>query len=140
MQGDKAVLKQAVSPPTVHCRPCLFIDPCKETIPGNQQFATNVYNWKALGMGKFVALDAADAEHLSSFLDCQSQTCIIHGKYLSFNLVCFDISSISRFHSNVNTLNRKSITAYLHIYTINHFQYIHFNSIDFFFMLCYAID
>lgn len=88
MQGDKAVLKQAASPPSARGCSCLLIYPCKETITGDEQLTPKAHGGEALAVCKFVALDATDTEHLGGFLDGQGQTSVgfIQNKHLLSDL------------------------------------------------------
>lgn len=76
IQGDKAVLQQAASPPSARGCSCLLIYPCKETITGDEQLTPKAHGGEAFAVRQLIPLDAAYAEQFGGFLDGQRQTSV----------------------------------------------------------------
>lgn len=88
MQGNKAVLHQAASPPNVRGCSCLLIYPRKETVAGNEQLTPEAHGGEAFAVRQLIAFDAAHAEQFGGFLDGQRQTSVsfIQNKHLLSDL------------------------------------------------------
>ena len=69
VQRKHSLVRQCASPPTARGCSCLFVDPCKETITGDEQLTPKAHGGEALAVRQLIALDAAHAEHFGGFLD-----------------------------------------------------------------------